>query len=125
MRLTEIDLRLIAKKLTNDNIELTFVPFEETVFLPYEFRINLDFLELDNISYSYKAKKGHNVREFYLIALLHEIGHYKHWLKHKGNKDFEIRYCQNKNYYEYLADRYARRYYKKVLKNYIAGLDNG
>jgi len=117
MKLTKEDLTYINSKLTD--LDLTFIPFGETIFDPVIKTINFDFPELDDIPNWQKEKRGHNIEEFYLMVLLHEIGHYKHLLKHKCIADYVFHYKQKTWKYEELADRFARRYYKKVLQAYL------
>jgi len=79
--------------------------------------ININFKHIDKIFSSkdfYITKQEKKNR--YLIALLHEVAHYKQsskmslkkWLK--GDTDYTI--SENR---EDTANRYARRYYKKFI----------
>ena len=57
----------------------------------------------------------------YLKILLHEIAHIKQLRKARSFDKFVFDYHCNSYYYENVADRYARLYYKKVL----TALDKG
>lgn len=54
------------------------------------------------------------IKNIYLKVLLHEIAHIKQIRKY-GNGCFILRYESKPEYYENMADRYARLNYKKVL----------
>ncbi len=80
-------------------------------------QININFKQIDSIFFDVFAdisKKEINNR--YLIALLHEVAHYKQakkmslrkWIKE--SKNFDI--SEQK---EYIANRYARKYYKLFI----------
>ena len=75
--------------------------------------INLNLEQLDNIPIYQRKKRKHNVRYFYFMVLLHEIGHYKKLCKFKSVLRYENWRDNNNNYNEKLADRYATKYYKK------------
>jgi len=116
--LTKKDLKIIAEKVAD--IKVYFYNNRKTKLVNEDSRnyINLDFIELQGQDSQDKLKRGHKVREFALMVLLHEIGHYKHSKKFGTIDNFTHNYKVNKHYFEKLADRFARRYYKKILESY-------
>ena len=117
-KLTKKDLKIIAKKIAN--IDLHFLNHYKTKLVNRKRinYINLDLAELNNQSEVNKRNRGHKVKEFALMVLLHEIGHYKQFLRFKNVDRYMDYYSRNQVKLEVLADRFARRYYKKVLKSY-------
>lgn len=118
--LTKKTLKIICKEITD--IKLTFSNKKSTYFYfdtDYCCGITLNPLKLNEIPIKTRKNRKINVKEFLLIVLLHEIGHYKHFLKYPRKRtNFLAFYIKNPNYTERLADRYAKRYYKKILKIY-------
>ncbi len=110
------DLKRIAKELVN--IKVTFRKSSYTEFDTNNEFININVKELDCIPINEKIKRNQNVNEFYLIALLHEIAHYKRGLKFPNGNCFFWHYRTNYEKEEKIADRYSRYCYKKVLKAY-------
>jgi len=82
--------------------------------------INLNTEEIDDIFDSQLYARGFDYTYRYLQALLHEIAHYKQWLKYaKRNKKLwdSWNLDDSKNdYLEYQADKFAIMYYRRFIK---------
>jgi hypothetical protein len=118
------NLTIIGKHLTgldirNSHREKTHLvtEYQKSTMTLIKRYININFKHIDKIFFDtswYIPKKEINNR--YLIALLHEVAHYKQaqkmslrkWIRE--SKDF---YINDRR--EDIANRYAKRYYKKFI----------
>jgi len=110
--LQDIAKKISGLKITFDNRDCTCL-WHNPKMTPY---INLNLEELNDISISEKKQRKDNVKYFYLIVLLHEIGHYRKLCKFKSVYEYEKWKRKNYDYNEKIADRYAQKYYKKYAK---------
>ena len=81
--------------------------------------INLNPEEIEDLWYSSLEDRGFSYEYMYLQALLHEIAHYKQWIKYaKQNKKVWDSWCLDSLKDEFLenqADRFARMYYRRFI----------
>ena len=115
------NLKTIGKHLTgleirNSHREDTYFSVErqKNTNILTEIYININFKHIDNM---YTCACGVSKKELvnkYLIALLHEVAHYKQFKKMSLRKWFNEDYNQNEQR-ENVAIRYARRYYKRFI----------
>ena len=110
-------LQDIAKKISG--LKITFDTFDNSCLCHKSKKtsyINLNLEELDDISILERKRRKYNVKYFYLIVLLHELGHYRKLCQFKSASEYEEWQCDNYKYNEKIADRYATRYYKRYAK---------
>lgn len=79
--------------------------------------ININCQEIEDYIFNLQDR-GYNKQYIVLQALLHEVAHYKQFLKYgKGFTDiFEDWIFANESKAEDIADRYAFMYYKRFVK---------
>lgn len=116
MTLTQV--KKIGYNLTG--LEITTNEYANTAFGFNSIRalyININKKQLQNIydsfSFSYDIR-GISRQGIFLQALLHEVAHYKQYMKY-GNYEYVKRYKNNPQYFEKVAHRYGIRYYKRFL----------
>ena len=75
------------------------------------------FLNLQEIRDMAKEniRRGFGIKNIYLKVILHEIAHVRQIEKCENVYVYDTKYQSATNYYEHMADRYARLFYKKVL----------
>jgi len=118
------NLKVIGKHLTgleirNKHNDITYLitEYNKSNMTLYKRYININFEHIDKVFSDYDFFiPQKEIDNKYLIALLHEVAHYKQskkmtlqqWLK--GSEDFFL--CFKR---EDVANRYARRYYKRFI----------
>lgn len=112
-QLKELGHRLTGLNVIFDSGEGTILKWADTNKF-----ININCLELRDIYYSDLQDRGYHKTYLFLQALLHEIAHYKQYLKYGKNSEdiFENWMLSNKRKAEDIADRYALMYYRRFLK---------
>ena len=111
-KLKEIGYRLTGLNIIFDKREWTILRWGTTNKF-----ININHRELEDCSFELQDR-GYTNRYIALQALLHEVAHYKQFLKYgKGIADiFEDYMKYNKRKAEDTADRYALMYYRRFVK---------
>lgn len=114
--MSEEQLKELGYRLTGLNV--IFDSREWTIFRCGTVKfININCLELEE-NYFELRNRGYNKTYIVLQALLHEVAHYKQYLKYgKGFANiFESWIFGNERKAEKIADRYALMYYRRFVK---------
>lgn len=115
--MSEEQLKELGHRLTGLNVRFDNWETTALVWGVENKYININYLEIKDGYNPELQDRGFNKLYIVLQALLHEVAHYKQYLKYgKGFVDiFECWMFGNKKKAEKVADRYALMYYRRFL----------